>query len=73
MALWPFTFTASPLLNYIAVNGAVILDAKTNLTLCVGVAVTLCLSRVGCLAYSYVSLFLINFLSHCLQYQYGVG
>ncbi|KAF8630390.1 hypothetical protein AX15_002946 [Amanita polypyramis BW_CC] len=63
MALWPFAFVVLPFLNHIAVNGAETLtdtlDAKTNSMLWVGVAVTLCLSRVGCLAYS-ISMVLVK-------------
>ena len=58
MALWPYAFLIFPVLNWLATanldesNDSI--DSHTVALLWIGVGIALALSRVACLAYSYV-------------------
>jgi hypothetical protein len=57
MGIWPFTYIALPLLNFIARSGldeaTGQINAPTMSMLWIGIGIVLAGSRVGCLAYSY--------------------
>jgi hypothetical protein len=60
IGLWPFAYLALPLLNLIACSGlnktTGQMDVPTKSMIWIGIVIVLAGSRIGCLAYSYVSL-----------------
>lgn len=56
MNLWPFTFIALPLLNFLARSGTDattgLIDSQTQVQLWIGIALVLGISRVASLAFS---------------------
>ncbi|KAF8636621.1 hypothetical protein AX17_003431 [Amanita inopinata Kibby_2008] len=63
ISLWPMSFAILPLLNVVAKNGVDLgsgfVPATTDAIIWVGIALTLGISRIGCLAYS-ISMVLVK-------------